>query len=113
MTDKKTFGAFIKAKRTEKNYSQKELADMLFVTEGAISKWERGKNYPDIELLPIIADFSAPPSTIYCDNKHLTTQKGPGQPAGAFPIRLCYPVRITARSERTDHPGAAGAHNEP
>ena len=42
MTDKKTFGLFIKAKRTEKNYSQKDLAEMLFVTEGAVSKWERG-----------------------------------------------------------------------
>lgn len=51
MTDKKTLGSFIKAKRTEKNYSQKELADMLFVTEGAVSKWERGVSYPDITLL--------------------------------------------------------------
>ena len=51
MTDKKTFGAFIKAKRTEKNYSQKDLAEMLFVTEGAVSKWERGVSYPDITLI--------------------------------------------------------------
>ncbi len=51
MTDKKTFGAFIKAKRTEKNYSQKDLAEMLFVTEGAVSKWERGVTYPDITLI--------------------------------------------------------------
>ena len=51
MTDKKTFGAFIKSKRIEKNYSQKELAELLFVTEGAISKWERGASYPDITLI--------------------------------------------------------------
>ena len=51
MTDKKTFGAFIKAKRMEKNYSQKELADLLFISEGAISKWERGASYPDITLI--------------------------------------------------------------
>ena len=51
MTDKKTFGSFIKAKRTEKNYSQKDLAEMLFVTEGAVSKWERGISYPDITLI--------------------------------------------------------------
>ena len=51
MTDKKTFGSFIKIKRTEKNYSQKELAEMLFVTEGAVSKWERGVSYPDITLI--------------------------------------------------------------
>ena len=51
MTDKKTFGSFIKIKRTEKNYSQKDLAEMLFVTEGAVSKWERGVSYPDVTLI--------------------------------------------------------------
>ena len=51
MTDRKTFGSFIKVKRTEKNYSQKDLAEMLFVTEGAVSKWERGVSYPDITLI--------------------------------------------------------------
>lgn len=51
MTDKKTFGSFIKAKRTDKNYSQKDLAELLFVTEGAVSKWERGISYPDITLV--------------------------------------------------------------
>ena len=51
MTDKKTFGSFIKTKRTEKNYSQKDLAEMLFITEGAVSKWERGVSYPDITLI--------------------------------------------------------------
>ena len=51
MTDKKTFGSFIKQKRTEKNYSQKDLAEMLYVSEGAVSKWERGVSYPDITLI--------------------------------------------------------------
>ena len=51
MTDKKTFGSYIKARRIEKNYSQKDLAEMLFVTEGAVSKWERGISYPDITLI--------------------------------------------------------------
>ena len=56
MTDKKTFGSFVKIKRTEKNYSQKDLAEMLFVTEGAVSKWERGgilsRHYVDFRYLP-------------------------------------------------------------
>ena len=51
MTDKKTFGSFIRIKRTEKNLSQKDLAEMLFITEGAVSKWERGISYPDITLI--------------------------------------------------------------
>jgi len=54
MTDKKTFGSFIRIKRTEKGLSQKDLAEMLFVTEGAVSKWERGVSYPDITLVPDI-----------------------------------------------------------
>ena len=51
MTDKKTFGSFIKTKRIEKNYSQKDLAEIMFVSEGAVSKWERGVSYPDITLI--------------------------------------------------------------
>jgi len=51
LTDKKTFGAFIRSRRTAKNYSQKDLAELLFVTEGAVSKWERGVSYPDISLI--------------------------------------------------------------
>lgn len=54
MTDKKTVGSFIRIKRTEKNLSQKDLAEMLFITEGAVSKWERGVSYPDITLIPDI-----------------------------------------------------------
>lgn len=56
MTDKKTFGLFIRKKRTEKNYSQKDLAELLHVTEGAVSKWERGASYPDITLITDICN---------------------------------------------------------
>ena len=51
MKDKKTFGSFIKEKRINKNYSQKDLAELLYVTESAVSKWERGVTYPDITLI--------------------------------------------------------------
>ena len=54
MTDKKTFGSFIRLKRTEKGFSQKELAKRLFISEGAISKWERGLSYPDITMISSI-----------------------------------------------------------
>lgn len=51
MNDKKGFGTFIKEKRIQKNYSQKDLAELLFVSESAVSKWERGVSYPDITLI--------------------------------------------------------------
>ena len=44
-------GEFIKDKRKEKGLTQKELADKLGITNQAISKWERGKNCPDISFL--------------------------------------------------------------
>lgn len=33
------------------------MANTIGTSAQAISKWECGKNYPDIELLPIIADY--------------------------------------------------------
>lgn len=54
MTDKKSLGEFIRLKRIEKNYSQSELAEFLYVTDKAVSKWERGLSYPDITLIPDI-----------------------------------------------------------
>ena len=44
-------GEFIKNKRKEKGLTQIELANKLGITNQAISKWERGKNCPDISLL--------------------------------------------------------------
>lgn len=51
MEEKKTLGKFIQTKRKEKNLSQKQLAAMLYVTESAVSKWERGISYPDITMI--------------------------------------------------------------
>ena len=50
----KTFGSFIREKRIEKGLKQRELADLLYVTESAVSKWETGKSYPDITMIPNI-----------------------------------------------------------
>ena len=50
------FGEMIAVMRKEKEMTQKELAEKLHVTDKAVSKWERGKGYPEITLLPLIAD---------------------------------------------------------
>ena len=52
--DKEKFGTFIKNSRIRNNYTQKQLADKLFVDVTAVSKWERGLTYPDITLVPEI-----------------------------------------------------------
>ncbi len=48
--DKVKFGNFLSARRKEKGMTQKELAGQLFLSDKAISKWERGQSLPDISL---------------------------------------------------------------
>ena len=43
--------------RKEKDVRQAELAKILSVSTQAVSKWESGACYPDIELLPAISDY--------------------------------------------------------
>lgn len=50
-------GENIKAKRRERDLTQEELANMLGVSKAAVSKWENSESYPDITLLPQIAQL--------------------------------------------------------
>ena len=43
--------------RKHKGLTQEELADQLFVSRTAVSKWESGRGYPNIESLKAIAKF--------------------------------------------------------
>jgi len=49
------FGAFIAQLRKEQNMTQKDLADILHVTDKAVSKWETGKGFPDLKLMEPLA----------------------------------------------------------
>ncbi len=51
------FSKHLRAIREEKNISQKELADKLFVSAQAVSKWERNKSSPNPETIAKIADI--------------------------------------------------------
>ena len=49
--NKSAFGTFLAERRKEKGYTQKELAAKLFISDKAVSKWERALSMPDISLL--------------------------------------------------------------
>ncbi|MEE1012605.1 MAG: helix-turn-helix transcriptional regulator, partial [Acutalibacteraceae bacterium] len=43
--------------RKQKGFTQEELAQALYVSRTAISKWESGRGYPNIDSLKAIAQF--------------------------------------------------------
>lgn len=49
-------GNNIKSLRTAKKMTQEELADLLGTTSKSASRWEQSLSYPDISLLPFIAN---------------------------------------------------------
>ncbi|MBQ1243396.1 MAG: helix-turn-helix domain-containing protein, partial [Clostridia bacterium] len=48
----KTLGQFIAELRKEKGFTQRELSEMLQVSDKTISHWERDESSPDISILP-------------------------------------------------------------
>jgi len=57
MLDAKRVGIKIAALRKGAGFSQEKLADMLFITPQAISKWENGHTVPETTLLPVLAQI--------------------------------------------------------
>lgn len=53
--DAKIFGAFIAECRKEKNMTQADLAIKINVTDKAVSRWERGIGFPDINTIEPLA----------------------------------------------------------
>ncbi|MDE5539660.1 MAG: helix-turn-helix domain-containing protein, partial [Bacilli bacterium] len=53
--EKEKIGKFISEVRKEKGLTQKELARKIYISDKAVSKWERGLSFPDIELLEDLA----------------------------------------------------------
>ena len=53
--EKKTLGVTISEKRKEKGMTQADLANLMGVTDKAVSKWERDLSYPDVASFPRLA----------------------------------------------------------
>ncbi len=54
---KLTLGDKIKELRKRDGRKQEDLANALGVTNQAVSRWEANGGYPDIEMLPVIAEY--------------------------------------------------------
>ena len=54
--DANKFGCFVAERRKELHMTQKDLAAKIQVTDKAVSKWERGLGFPDINTIEDLAD---------------------------------------------------------
>ena len=54
--DKEQFGRFVAALRKDRGLTQKDLAQQLYLSDKAVSKWETGGSVPDIAVLPPLAE---------------------------------------------------------
>ena len=54
--DAEKFGHFVADRRKKLNMTQKDLAAKIQVTDKAVSKWERGLGFPDINTIEVLAD---------------------------------------------------------
>ena len=49
--DQAKIGKFIADERKKKNYTQRQLSDILGISDKTVSKWECGNGFPDVSLL--------------------------------------------------------------
>ena len=71
-----SFAENLRRIRKNQNITQEQMADLLLVSRQAISKWESGTGYPDIEKLPMIAKaLNVSLDYLFLDRCHMVRPK--------------------------------------
>ena len=55
--DQKKIGSFLKELRKEKGLTQEQLAELVYVSDRTVSRWETGSNLPSLDILIRISDY--------------------------------------------------------
>ena len=80
--DKRTMGSFIAALRRSKGMTQRELAQLLHVSDKTVSRWETGESAPDLALIPAIAEIFG----VTCDELLRGERKSGADAAESTPL---------------------------
>ena len=112
--DKKEFGAFICMLRKEKGLTQKELAEKLYLSDKAVSKWETGASIPDTAMLIPLAEILGVTVTelLECRRREgstLDAQEAEALVQKALLLKDETPVRPDPRKTAPAYLGAAAA----
>lgn len=73
--DREAFASFVSTLRKEKGMTQKDLAERLYVSDKAVSKWERGLSLPDVSLLIPLAEALGVTVTELLEGRTLETDR--------------------------------------
>ncbi len=68
-------GENIRRLRKERNLTQESLAELLCISPQSVSKWEREEAYPDIEMLPSIANYFGITVDVLLGNDKILTEQ--------------------------------------
>ncbi len=77
--DQKRIGAFIAQCRKEKNLTQMQLAELLEITNQAVSKWENGRGMPDVSLLQPLCDVLGISLNELFSGEHISAEEYKGK----------------------------------
>lgn len=102
--DKKKLGTLIAQLRKEKSLTQKELAEKLFISDKAVSKWETGNSIPDTTLLIPLAEILEISVTelLLCERQKNSIMNSK-QVEDVVKTAICYP-KIDDSKRRLDLP---------
>ncbi len=95
-------GEILSTLRREKGMTQRELADMLNITDKAVSKWERDIACPDTQTIPKLAEIFgvSVEELIHAKAAPITRQKGTGSFVDivlkAVPVAMGVTVIVTS-----------------
>lgn len=101
--DKQKFGPFVSQLRKEKGLTQKGLADKLYISNKAISKWETGVSLPDVALLIPLAEALGITVTELLKCQRLEEPLNPGQVETLLKQAITYadpPVKRTLHKRK-------------
>ena len=93
--DQDKIGKFIAECRKEKSFTQAALAEQLGITDRAVSKWERGKNMPDLSIMPDLCELLGISVNELLTGEHIemedyrNMERCSGEPCCIFAERIC------------------------
>ncbi len=107
--DAKIFGAFIAECRKEKNMTQADLAMKLNITDKAVSRWERGIGFPDINIIEPLASALEISVLDLMKSERILSNAVTKEEAADIITDTLHAVKLQRRQERKNALSVSGA----